>query len=67
MDRRSDDRIRELCSKILATNDQDELVSLCIQLRKEIQKHVEHLRGRISEYPFSGEKRKRSGESDPES
>lgn len=67
MDRRSDDRIRELCSRILATKDQDELVNLCIRLRKEIQNHVGHLRGRMSEYPFAREKRRNPTESDQES
>jgi hypothetical protein len=63
MDRRSDDRIRELCAKILATEDQDEVINLCFELKKEIQNHVRHFRERISDYSLNREKRK--GSTDP--
>lgn len=63
MDRRSDDRIRELCAKIVSTKDQDEVINLCFELKKEIQNHLQQFRERISNYSLNREKRK--GYTDP--
>jgi hypothetical protein len=56
--KRSDDHIRELCSKILDAKGEDDVIRLCIELRKAIQGHVDHFRSRVAAYPVASERRK---------
>ncbi|HEX4920851.1 MAG TPA: hypothetical protein VFV92_08935, partial [Candidatus Bathyarchaeia archaeon] len=56
--KRSDDRIRELCSRIRNAKGEQEVVRLCLELRKAIQGHVEHFRSRAAAYPVATERRR---------
>ncbi len=56
---RVEDKIRELCALVLATEDEDELRSMLVELRKALRQHIEHLRCRFANYPFLVERRVR--------
>ena len=56
---RVEDKIRELCAQVLATEDEDELRAMLIELRNALRQHIEHLRCRFANYPFLVERRVR--------
>ena len=56
---RVEDKIRELCAQVLATEDEDELRAMLIELRNALRQHIQHLRGRFANYPFVVERRVR--------
>jgi hypothetical protein len=58
---RLEDKIRELCVQVLATEDEDELRPMLVELRNALRQHIEHLRGRFANYPFLVERRVRNG------
>ena len=58
--RRVEDKIRSLCTQVLATDDEDELGPMLLELRRALRQHIEHFRGRIPNYPFLVERRARN-------
>ena len=62
---RTEDRIRELCAKILSTTNDAALEPLLSALRDLLHAHVESLRARLAEYPAISERRARSDVSPP--
>ena len=58
--RRTEDRIRELCSQLFATQDDDAHASILVDLQKVLHQHIEQLRARVAEYP-AVERRIRNG------
>ncbi len=57
---RMEDRIRKLCSQILATKKDEEIEPLLVELRRALRLHIERLRRRLGSYPFLVERRQRS-------
>jgi hypothetical protein len=57
--RRMEDKIRSLCEQILAGNDDQEHVSLIVELRESLHQHVQRLRAKLAEYPATAERRAR--------
>jgi hypothetical protein len=57
--RRMEDKIQSLCARILAGNDDDEQLSLIVELREALRQHVQRLRTKLSDYPLTGERRTR--------
>jgi len=57
---RMEDRIRRLCSEILATTEDEEVEPLLVELRGALCQYIERLRGRFASYPFLVERRKRN-------
>ena len=63
MERRLEDRIRALCGKLIASDDEsEEFRAIASELRAALREHTDRLRGQIREYPMT--KDRRSG--DPE-
>ncbi len=58
--RRTEDKIRELCSQLFATNDDKAHSSILIQLQQVLHQHIEKIRERVADYP-AVEQRLRSG------
>jgi sirohydrochlorin ferrochelatase len=56
---RVEDKIRELCAQVLATEDEDELRPMLVELRNALRQHIQHLRRRFANYPFLVERRVR--------
>jgi len=56
---RVEDKIRKLCAQVLATEDEDELRSMLVELQNALRQHIQHLRGRFANYPFLVERRVR--------
>jgi hypothetical protein len=57
---RMEDRIRRLCSQLLAAKGDEESGAILIELREALHKHIEHLRERFRAYPFLVERRART-------
>lgn len=45
-----EDRIQQLCAKVKATEDDEELYRLCEELRQALKEHVSQLREQVAEY-----------------
>ena len=56
---RVEDKIRKLCAQVLATEDEDELRPMLVELQNALRQHIQHLRGRFANYPFLVERRVR--------
>jgi len=56
-----EDRIQQLCMKVQATHDDEELVDLCLELRQALGEHVRKLRERVAEYQKSSKPTSRKG------
>jgi len=56
---RVEDKIRELCAQVLATEDEDELRPMLVELQNALRQHIQHLRSRFANYPFLVERRVR--------
>ena len=63
--RRSEDRIRELCSQLFATKDDEAHASTLVNLQKALHQHIEQMRARVAEYPVI-ERRLRNGVRPPD-
>lgn len=48
---RTEDKIRELCTQLFATKDDQENAQILVRLRDALHRHIEHLRARVAEYP----------------
>ena len=57
---RMEDRIRRLCSQLLAAKGDEESGPILIELREALHKHIERLRERFGAYPFLVERRART-------
>lgn len=57
---RMEDRIRRLCSQLLATKSDEESGAILIELRAALHQHIERLRERFGAYPFLLERRART-------
>ena len=56
---RVEDKIRKLCAQVLATEDEDELRPMLVELQNALRQHIQHLRGRFANSPFLVERRVR--------
>jgi hypothetical protein len=57
---RMEDRIRRLCSELLAAKGDEESGPILVELREALHKHIESLRERFGAYPFLVERRARN-------
>ena len=57
---RMEDRIRRLCSELLATRDDEEIGPILAELRHALHQHIERLRERFGAYPLLVERRARN-------
>jgi hypothetical protein len=55
--RRIEDKIRSLCQRIVAEQNEGKATSLIVRLRDELHQHVEQLRTRLGRYPTAIERR----------
>ncbi|MFZ0276987.1 MAG: hypothetical protein WA899_02825 [Candidatus Sulfotelmatobacter sp.] len=55
-----EDRIRRLCSQLLAAEGDEESGPILIELREALHQHIERLRERFGAYPFLVERRARA-------
>jgi hypothetical protein len=55
-----EDRIRRLCSEILATKGDEDVRPILVELREALRLHVERMRRRFGAYPFLVERRARN-------
>lgn len=58
MPRDLEHRIQQLCAQISATDKDEDLHQLCVELQQALKEHVEFLRNRVSE--FQGYSKKHS-------
>ncbi len=61
MFRRMEDKIRKLCSEMLAATDDREQMRVLGELRRELHLHIERLRARLATYPMAQERRVQNG------
>ena len=59
MARELEDRIQQLCSQVTATDDDDELYRLCVELRQALNQHISQIRTQVAEYRRSSQPRSR--------
>jgi hypothetical protein len=45
-----EDHIQQLCARVKATQDDEELYQLCAELQQALKQHVSQLRERAAEY-----------------
>ena len=57
---RLEDKIRRLCAQVLATDQEDELREMLVELRSALRQHIENLRACFANYPFVVERRVRN-------
>ncbi len=55
-----EDRIRRLCSELLAKRDDEEVGPILAELRHALHQHIERLRERFGVYPLLVERRTRN-------
>jgi hypothetical protein len=56
--RRVEDKIRRLCTQILAAEEEDgDLAPMLVELRDALHQHIERLRAKLGNYPFLLERR----------
>ena len=56
---RMEDRIRGLCSELLAEKSDEELTPIFVELREALHVHIERMRLRFGAYPFLVDRRAR--------
>jgi predicted methyltransferase len=57
MPRRLEDRIQQLCARVVASEDDEEIKTLCFELREALSEHARRLSQKIKDYPVTIEKR----------
>jgi len=57
--RRMEDKIRDLCAKVVASKTDRDITPMLVGLRAALHQHVERLRAQLVEYPIVVERRKR--------
>lgn len=50
MARALEERIQQLCAGIVATQNDEELYRLCMELRNALNEHIAHLRQEVDQY-----------------
>lgn len=60
--RRLEERIQQLCSQLVATQDDEELSRLCVELRNTLNEHIRHLRLEVDQYRNSLNQAPKRGE-----
>jgi signal transduction histidine kinase len=55
-----EDRIRQLCSELLATTGDEERRRIVVELQDALRQHIKGLRKRFAAYPFLVERRSRN-------
>ena len=58
-----EERIQQLCSRVVATEDDEELYRLCMELRNALNDHVRQLRQKVGDYRDSLKHAPKKGES----
>ncbi len=48
--RELENRIQQLCAQIVATDDDEEIYRLCIELQKALSKHVGQIRDQVADF-----------------
>lgn len=61
MFRRMEDKIRRLCSELLAATDDSQQIRKLGELRRELHLHIAQLRARLATYPVAQERRVLNG------
>jgi len=59
--RRTEDKIRQLCAQLLVLTDDEAQAPLLGELRRVLHEHMQNLRTRVAEYPVLVERRVRTG------
>jgi len=54
-----EDRIQQLCTKITATDSDEELLHLCQELRDALQVHIRQLRDQVSDFGRSSKTKRK--------
>lgn len=57
MERRLEDRIQQLCKRVVASQDTREMERLCSELREALAEHASRLREKVKAYPIARERR----------
>lgn len=57
--RRTEDKIRELCARLFAMDNDEAHAAAVVELQGALHKHIERLRERVAEYPVVAERRAR--------
>jgi DNA-binding NarL/FixJ family response regulator len=57
--RRTEDKIRELCARLFATDNDEAHAATVVELQGALHQHIERLRERVAEYPVVAERRDR--------
>jgi DNA-binding NarL/FixJ family response regulator len=55
--RRTDDKIRNICGRLFATKDDSDHANILVELRRVLHEQMQHLRARVPEYPMVLERR----------
>jgi DNA-binding NarL/FixJ family response regulator len=63
--RRTEDKVRDLCTQIIASAKDSDLQPLLVQLREALRLHIEYFRARLLKYPEVTERRVRNLASPP--
>jgi gamma-glutamyl:cysteine ligase YbdK (ATP-grasp superfamily) len=58
-----EERIQQLCSKVVATQDDEELYRLCVELRNALNDHIRQLRQQVGQYRDSLNQAPKKGDS----
>jgi len=58
--RRTEDRIRELCARLFATDKNETEAGIVVDLQTTLHQHIQQLRRRLTEYPVIVERRVRN-------
>jgi hypothetical protein len=61
-----EDKIRRLCSELLAEGGDEDFGPLIVELRDALHQHIERLRERFGNYPFVAGQRTTNGVSSPD-
>ena len=64
MQRRMEDRIRQLCEQAVGEEDPVQLRRILVDLRNTIHQHVERMRNKFATYPVGIERRDRKPTTD---
>jgi hypothetical protein len=60
VERRREDRIRELCEKLITCkSDGPEFQEIALELRASLAEHIERMRAKLTDYPVDNERRSR--------
>jgi CheY-like chemotaxis protein len=57
--RRTEDKIRDLCARLFATEDDEAHAAAVVELQGALHQHIQRLRERVAEYPVLAERRVR--------